>query len=59
MSKMRKTATLMICAKRGVCQVRVYSGRGSSQVQTKTDESRGQRFGQRLAQAGVATDWIQ
>jgi len=25
----------------------------------KTDEGRGQRFGQRLAQAGVATDWIQ
>jgi len=25
----------------------------------KTEEGRGQRFGQRLAQAGVATDWIQ
>jgi len=23
------------------------------------DEGRGQRFGQRLAQAGVVTDWIQ
>jgi len=43
----------------GACQVRVYSSRGSSQVQTKTDEGRGQRFGQRLAWAGVATDWIQ
>jgi len=41
------------------CQVRVYSGRGSGQVRTKTDEGRGQRFGQRLARAGVATDWIQ
>jgi len=43
----------------GDCQVRVYSGRGSSQVRMKTDEGRGQRFGQRLAWAGVATDWIQ
>ena len=25
----------------------------------KTDEGRGQRFGQRLARAGVVTDWIQ
>jgi len=25
----------------------------------KTDEGRGQRFGQRLARAGVATNWIQ
>ena len=41
------------------CQVRVYSGRGSGQVQMKTDEGRGQRFGQRLAQAGVANNWIQ
>jgi len=41
------------------CQVQVYSGRGSGQVRTKTDEGRGQRFGQRLARAGVATDWIQ
>jgi len=41
------------------CQVRVYSGRGSGQVRTKTDEGRGQRFGQRLVQDGVATDWIQ
>jgi len=41
------------------CQVQVYSGRGSGQVQTKTDEGRSQRFGQRLAWAGVVTDWIQ
>jgi len=45
--------------KEGMCQVRVYSGRGSGQVRTKTDEGRGQRFGQRLARARVATDWIQ
>jgi len=45
--------------KQYLCQVRVYSGRGSSQVRMKTDKGRGQRFGQRLAQAGVATDWIQ
>jgi len=43
----------------GRCQVQVYSGRGSSQVWMKTDKGRGQRFGQRLAQAVVATDWIQ
>jgi len=41
------------------CQVRVYSGKGSGQVWMKTDEGRGQRFGQRLARAGVATNWIQ
>ena len=35
------------------CQVRVYSGRGSSQVRTKTDEGRGQRAGQEISPAGV------
>jgi len=43
----------------GQCQVRVYSSKGSSQVRTKMDEGRGQRFGQRLARARVATNWIQ
>jgi len=42
-----------------LCQVRVYSGRGSGQVWMKTDKGRGQRFGQRSAWAGVATNWIQ
>jgi len=50
---------MRMCSVKQKCQVQVYSGRGSSQVQMKTDEGRGQSFGQRLAQAGVATDWIQ
>jgi len=43
----------------GSCQVRVYSGRGSGQVQTKTDEGQGQRAGLGISPAGVETDWIQ
>jgi len=35
------------------CQVRVYSGRGSGQVQTKADEGQGQRAGQEVSPAGV------
>jgi len=35
------------------CQVQVYSGRGSSQVWTKTDEGGGQRAGQETSLAGV------
>ena len=41
------------------CQVWFYSGRGSGQIWMKADERGGQRFGRRLAQAGVATNWIQ
>jgi len=37
----------------GHCQVRVYSGRGSGQVRTKTDKERGQRAGQEISPAGV------
>ena len=37
----------------GSCQVRVYSGRGSGQVRTKTDEGREQRAGQEVSPAGV------
>ena len=37
----------------GVCQVRVYSGKGSGQVRTETDEGRGQRAGQEISPAGV------
>ena len=37
----------------GGCQVRVYSGRGSGQVRTKTDERREQRAGQEISPAGV------
>jgi len=36
-----------------VCQVRVYSGRGSGQVRTETGEGRGQRAGQEISLAGV------
>jgi len=36
-----------------VCQVRVYSGKGSGQVRTETDEGRGQRAGQEISLAGV------
>jgi len=36
-----------------ICQVRVYSGRGSGQVRTKTDEGREQRAGQEISPAGV------
>ena len=35
------------------CQVWVYSGRGSRQVRTETDEGRGQRAGQEISLAGV------
>jgi len=35
------------------CQVRVYSGRGSGQVRTKTDRGRRQRAGQEVSPAGV------
>ena len=41
------------------CQVQVYSGRGSGQVQTKADEGEGQRAGLGISPAGVETDWIQ
>jgi len=37
----------------GACQVRVYSGRGSGQVWTKSDEGREQRVGQEISPAGV------
>ena len=37
----------------GMCQVRVYSGRGSGQVRTKADEGREQRAGQEVSPAGV------
>ena len=43
----------------GFCQVRVHSGRGSSQVQTETDEGEGQRAGLGISPAGVETNWIQ
>jgi len=36
-----------------LCQVRVYSGRGSGQVRMETDEGRGQRAGQEISPAGV------
>jgi len=36
-----------------ICQVRVYSGRGSGQFRTETDEGRGQRAGQEISPAGV------
>jgi len=36
-----------------VCQVQVYSGKGSSQVQMETDKGRGQRAGQEISPAGV------
>ena len=35
------------------CQVRVYSGRGSGQVQTKVDKGQGQGAGQEVSPAGV------
>jgi len=35
------------------CQVRVYSGRGSSQVRMKADEGREQRAGKEVSLAGV------
>jgi len=35
------------------CQVRVYSGKGSGQVRTETDEGQGQRAGQEISLAGV------
>jgi len=42
-----------------ICQVQVYSGRGSSQVWMKADEGEGQRAGQGISLARVETDWIQ
>jgi len=36
-----------------ICQVRVYSGRGSGQVWTKLDKGREQRAGQEVSLAGV------
>jgi len=42
-----------------LCQVWVYSGRGSGQVRTEADEGREQRAGQGVSLAGVETDWIQ
>ena len=36
-----------------ICQVRVYSGRGSGQVRTETDEGQGQGAGQGVSPAGV------
>jgi len=44
--------TEMLCSV-VVCQVRVYSGRGSGQVWTKSDEGREQRAGQEVSPAGV------
>ena len=35
------------------CQVWVYSGRGSSQVQIKADKGQGQGAGQEVSPAGV------
>jgi len=40
-------------ANKPICQVRVYSGRGSGQVQTKTDRGRRQRAGQEVSPARV------
>jgi len=40
-------------ALRGYCQVRVYSGRGSGQVQMKADEGQGQGAGQEVSPARV------
>jgi len=37
----------------GICQVWVYSSKGSGQVRTETDEGRGQRAGQEISLAGV------
>ena len=37
----------------GDCQVRVYSGKGSGQVRTETDEGREQRAGQEVSPARV------
>jgi len=42
-----------------ICQVRVYSSKGSGQVRMETDEGEGQRAGQGISPAGVETDWIQ
>ena len=42
-----------------MCQVQVYSGRGSGQVRMKADEGEGQRAGQEISPARVETDWIQ
>jgi len=39
--------------KEAVCQVQVYSGRGSSQVQMKVDKGQGQGAGQGVSLAGV------
>ena len=36
-----------------ICQVRVYSSRGSGQVRTKTDEGQGQGAGQGVSPAGA------
>jgi len=36
-----------------LCQVRVYSGKGSGQVRTETDEGQVQRAGQEISLAGV------
>ena len=35
------------------CQVRIYSGKGSGQVRTETDEGREQRAGQEVSPAEV------
>ena len=47
------TAVCVTSLSLGRCQVRVYSGRGSGQVRTKTDERREQRAGQEISPAGV------
>ena len=36
-----------------LCQVRVYSGKGSGQVRTETDGGQGQKAGQEISPAGV------
>jgi len=45
--------TCLVCDTGHGCQVRVYSGRGSGQVWTKTDEGQGQGAGQGVSPAGV------
>ena len=47
------TISSMLINTGGMCQVRVYSGRGSGQVWTKADEGQGQEAGQEVSPAGV------
>jgi len=50
---------LIVVHTSGVCQVQVYSGRGSGQVRTGADEGEGQMLDKRLVQLELVTDWIQ